>query len=170
MSADRIGVGGLWVAVPATVRPSTHPATARTEHLMNPPGSVSDAAAHAALRRWYADGSPWSPTETTRFEPGEIAAMRAAIGAADEARSTSPHQHRPSDPDGTDGEAARAQVERLLTLLSDLVDPDPCWIDHHGGCQAHGYLSLEPGERCPVAEAKDVLIAAGRSVTDADPA
>lgn len=29
------------------------------------------------------------------------------------------------------------------------VNHEPCRFDHHGGCQAHGYLSLEPGERCP---------------------
>lgn len=169
MSADRIGVGGLWVAVPAPAPApaSTDPTATRTEHPMSPQERVSDAAAHAALRRWYADGSPWSPTETTLFEAGEIEAMRAAISAADEERR--PAQHRPGDLDAAGG-ADRAQVERLLTLLGDLVDPDPCWLDHHGGCQAHGYLLLEPGEQCPVAEAKDVLIAAGRSVTDADPA
>lgn len=37
----------------------------------------------------------------------------------------------------------------LLQLLEDLRDPDECSFDHHGGCQAHGYLSLEHGERCP---------------------
>ena len=42
-------------------------------------------------------------------------------------------------------------------LIADLVDPDPCSFDHHGGCQAHGYLSLEPGEVCPQAEAKQWL-------------
>jgi hypothetical protein len=44
-------------------------------------------------------------------------------------------------------------------LLESLVDDDPCWFDHHGGCQAHGYLSLEPGELCPQAELKALLAA-----------
>ncbi len=56
-----------------------------------------------------------------------------------------------------DGERLAGEVERLTALIRDLADPDPCWFDHHGGCQAHGYLSLEPGERCPHAEAKDLL-------------
>lgn len=47
--------------------------------------------------------------------------------------------------------------ERIVDLIRDLTDPDDCWFDHHGGCQAHGYLSLEPGEKCPHAEAKEVL-------------
>ncbi len=34
---------------------------------------------------------------------------------------------------------------------------------HHGGCQAHGYLSLEPGEKCPQQDAKELLKAAGAS-------
>jgi hypothetical protein len=51
-----------------------------------------------------------------------------------------------------------AIVERdYLSVLADLVDPDPCWFDHHGGCQAHGYLSLEPGEKCPHEQAKRLL-------------
>ncbi len=50
-------------------------------------------------------------------------------------------------------------VPQLMRLIRDLVDADPCWFDHHGGCQAHGYLSLEPGEKCPHAEAKEILAA-----------
>jgi hypothetical protein len=56
--------------------------------------------------------------------------------------------------------AVLAIVERdYLSVLADLVDPDPCWFDHHGGCQAHGYLSLEPGELCPHEQAKRLLAA-----------
>jgi hypothetical protein len=47
--------------------------------------------------------------------------------------------------------------EQIKQLLADLIDPDDCWFDHHGGCQAHGYLSLKPGEKCPHAEAKELL-------------
>lgn len=39
-------------------------------------------------------------------------------------------------------------------LLAALIDPDPCWFDHHGGCQAHGYLGLQLGEVCPNEEAR----------------
>lgn len=42
----------------------------------------------------------------------------------------------------------------VAQLVRDLIDPDDCWFDHQGGCQAHGYLSLQPGEMCPHAEAK----------------
>jgi hypothetical protein len=52
------------------------------------------------------------------------------------------------------------QREKIVQLLVDLVDPDDCWFDHHGGCQAHGYLSLKHGELCPVAEAKQWIDAA----------
>lgn len=44
-------------------------------------------------------------------------------------------------------------------LLEALADGDDCDFDHHGGCQAHGYLSLEPGELCPQRELKDLLAA-----------
>lgn len=43
------------------------------------------------------------------------------------------------------------------SLLESLVDDDDCDLDHHGGCQAHMYLSLEPGEICPQRELKDLL-------------
>jgi hypothetical protein len=50
-------------------------------------------------------------------------------------------------------------VPYLLDLIRDLIDEGVCWFDHHGGCQEHGYLSLEPGQKCPHAEAKEVLAA-----------
>lgn len=43
----------------------------------------------------------------------------------------------------------------LLALLADFVDPDPCELDHHGYCQAHGWTDTEP--RCPHARAKELL-------------
>ncbi|WP_032381018.1 hypothetical protein [Rhodococcoides fascians] len=44
-------------------------------------------------------------------------------------------------------------------LLRDLVDPDDCWFDHDGGCQAHGHFPSD-GDRawvCPVEAAKNIL-------------
>ncbi|MEV4079206.1 hypothetical protein AB0J43_02785 [Nonomuraea fuscirosea] len=46
-----------------------------------------------------------------------------------------------------------------IELLQALADPGECSFDHHGGCQEHGYLSLEPGERCPQAELRELLAA-----------
>lgn len=43
------------------------------------------------------------------------------------------------------------------SLLESLVSDDDCDFDHHGGCQAHLYLSLEPGEKCPQQQLKDLL-------------
>ena len=48
-------------------------------------------------------------------------------------------------------------VEAAYPTIRDMVDPDECWFDHGGGCQAHGYLSLEPGENCPQYDAKKWL-------------
>lgn len=73
-------------------------------------------------------------------------------------------------------DAARIAVDALAgagmvivprDLLDALTDPDECWFDHHGGCQAHGFLSLEPGERCPHAEAREILAALPEETTDA---
>ncbi|MGN7977414.1 hypothetical protein ACTJJ4_07550 [Microbacterium sp. 22195] len=49
----------------------------------------------------------------------------------------------------------------IQQLVRDLIDRDDCEFDHHGGCQAHGYLSLQPGEMCPHAEAKAWLAKVG---------
>ncbi len=43
----------------------------------------------------------------------------------------------------------------LLRLIGDLTDPDDCWFDHHGYCQAHGWTDTDP--RCPHARAREVL-------------
>ncbi len=53
----------------------------------------------------------------------------------------------------------KRDYSKALDLIRDLTDRDGCWFDHHGGCQAHGYLSLEPGEKCPQQEAKELLAA-----------
>lgn len=49
----------------------------------------------------------------------------------------------------------------LVVLPSDLalslVDEDGCVFDHYGGCQSHGYLSLQPGETCPQAALRALL-------------
>lgn len=51
------------------------------------------------------------------------------------------------------------EAEKVKQMVRDLIDPDDCWFDHHGGCQTHVYLSLKPGELCPHAEAKQWLAA-----------
>lgn len=45
--------------------------------------------------------------------------------------------------------------DRLLELVEDLHDPEPCWYDHHGYCQAHGWMATEPP--CPHARAQRLL-------------
>ena len=44
-----------------------------------------------------------------------------------------------------------------LDLAESLVDDEDCSYDHHGGCQSHGYLTLEPGELCPQYELKQAI-------------
>lgn len=52
--------------------------------------------------------------------------------------------------------------ESLLNLIRDLTNDEPCDYDHHGGCQTHGYLNLEPAERCPHDDARQILTARER--------
>jgi hypothetical protein len=46
------------------------------------------------------------------------------------------------------------ELDKLKQCLADLIDPDPCWFDHHGYCQAHGWLQ---DEECPHARARKLL-------------
>lgn len=48
-----------------------------------------------------------------------------------------------------------AAFSEALELLASMVNPDPCWFDHHGNCQEHGWPYLEPA--CPHARAKRLL-------------
>lgn len=48
-------------------------------------------------------------------------------------------------------------LRRLLAEFADPDDDSDCRFDHHGGCQEHGHLSIEPGEMCPYAEAQQYL-------------
>lgn len=41
-----------------------------------------------------------------------------------------------------------------VRLLLDLVDDEPCEIDHNNSCQSHGYFYLRDGELCPQYELK----------------
>lgn len=52
---------------------------------------------------------------------------------------------------------AKKDLQQALILIRDLVDEDDCWLDHDGGCQAHGYISLQHGQTCPQQDAKDML-------------
>lgn len=36
-----------------------------------------------------------------------------------------------------------------------------CRFDHHGGCQAHGYLDIRPGESCGIEEVRQFLVSVG---------
>lgn len=59
---------------------------------------------------------------------------------------------------------------KILDLIERFgIDPAPCSFDHDAGCQAHGYLSLGPGEKCPQQEAKDLLAEYGRRNDEGDP-
>lgn len=56
-----------------------------------------------------------------------------------------------------------------LELLQALVDDSECRFDHHGGCQEHGYLDLEPGEVCPQHELKALIADATADEEPSDP-
>ena len=50
---------------------------------------------------------------------------------------------------------ARQEKHEALELIRDFLDPDPCYYDHHGYCQAHGWCDTDPA--CPHARARKML-------------
>lgn len=65
-------------------------------------------------------------------------------------------EHADAQPYHDSGFMARARedvpflldrVAELEGLVRDLTDPDPCHFDHHGYCQAHGWMDTDPA--CP---------------------
>lgn len=60
-------------------------------------------------------------------------------------------------------------ADNVANLIRDLIDPDDCWFDHGGGCQAHGYLSLTPDQECPHSEAKRLLAARAARLDEEKP-
>lgn len=61
--------------------------------------------------------------------------------------------------------AAAATTRQLIV---DLTDPDPCSFDTRGGCQAHSYIDLKPGQMCPHEEAKQWAAAYEKAAADKD--
>lgn len=53
--------------------------------------------------------------------------------------------------------AKKEAVANFINLLDELTSEEDCWFDHHGGCQAHYFLSLEPGQTCPHQDAKELI-------------
>jgi len=52
--------------------------------------------------------------------------------------------------------ASTSTVQVPRNLLQDIACTEPCWFDHNGECQAHGF-SLLPGEVCPMEQVKTLL-------------
>jgi uncharacterized Fe-S cluster-containing MiaB family protein len=40
-------------------------------------------------------------------------------------------------------------LKEAIVLIAELIGTDLCQYDHNGGCQMHGYFSLQDGEKCP---------------------
>jgi hypothetical protein len=73
-------------------------------------------------------------------------------------------QHDDAQPYRDSGFMARARedvpflldrVAELEGLVKELTDPDACWFDHHGHCQAHGWPYTEPA--CPNGRAQTLF-------------
>ena len=50
--------------------------------------------------------------------------------------------------------------KQTIELLQDLEDSEPCELDHHGNCQAHGWVDTKefpPWRECPQKRLKECL-------------
>lgn len=45
-------------------------------------------------------------------------------------------------------------IVAAFDILADIVDDDPCRLDHHGYCQTHGWLNETP---CPYGRAREII-------------
>ena len=59
-----------------------------------------------------------------------------------------------SRPDEMKGEEMRDRLDWATQILEALQDDSPCEFDHHGYCQAHGWLNED---RCPQDALKEFL-------------
>ena len=90
--------------------------------------------------------------------------MRASEGDTAAIRERADEANRTKDPIGNlavgrlllDLYWAIDEVEGLRTVLGNFVDDEPCRLDHHGGCQAHGFTELD-GFECPMSAARRAL-------------
>lgn len=113
---------------------------------MTSPDEVSEQAVHAAVARLMADKYARRYIGSTGY------AATIAQMVIDEA---APHIRAQADADQAIArDRLCAEVDRLQNAIAYLTDPTPCWFDHHGYCQAHGWLTA--GE-CPHARAKRLL-------------
>lgn len=92
---------------------------------------------------------------------------------ADELRREVQQYHRSADEHVQKFERKHEQlreIERERDMYRDLAEQlyqdDACVFDHHGGCQAHGWLEPAPGEECPDGRAQRLF--AKKDKTDDD--
>lgn len=154
--------------------------TVRQVHALGPTAADSalinlledlDDAERAVL---YARGQvAGARAELAQIREGGEDAPRADPGACGEdaaAKTVGRGLTSQAVPGPADGTATPAPPPSHLparrVLLEAFLDTEPCWFDHHGHCQGHGF-TLDPGERCPQVELKQMLEQPPRPTTDA---
>lgn len=70
-------------------------------------------------------------TETAKFQHALNSAVQAGVAMEDGWRE------------------AERERDLYRDLAKRLYQTEPCNLDHHGGCQEHGWLEPGPGEECP---------------------
>lgn len=75
--------------------------------------------------------------------------------AAERAAKRLAHARRRNADIAEQRDRARRDLAEAVALLAEHVDGEPCWFDHHGYCQAHGWLTNE--DRCPHARGREFL-------------
>ena len=53
----------------------------------------------------------------------------------------------------------QARIKQLEELVDCLYDDNPCEYDHHGYCQAHGWMDKSP---CPMKRIREIRASEGK--------
>lgn len=157
MIRDRLAVQfGMDVSAPVmrTIRPIVEQMQATWRHEIRTDSRIqakNEAINHLAKALDAKDTEIEGITRSLRRAGKALEAKSREITERGEAlaqyqRATGEHQCVALD--------AKQRAERAEAILRDLVDPDPCYFDHNGYCQAHGY-----SPPCAHARARDHLAA-----------
>ncbi len=114
----------------------------------------------AAIRRRLEAATPGVWKTGDRFGTGTLGSHVAVISGGLPPLELDPYRNGRNDAAfiahaHQDVAVLLAELETALAIIDALADPDPCWYDHGGGCQAHGQGS---DERCADARAQEFLL------------
>ncbi|WP_045562691.1 hypothetical protein [Streptomyces sp. FxanaA7] len=125
---------------------------ARALHALNEVAPEKAAEIAAWFQGPFEDGP--DPEEHTDWLERHVAGSPETVQRwVDEGRRMAVESK--TNTDAWEKEHQDERFAKLEELVKQLADPDPCWFDHHGHCQAHGWPYTEPS--CPDGRANEIF-------------